>query len=144
MEPCRVRPWAYRQAGIRAPCSNLGESGSTGRVDCAVANPEPAMLLASSRPHDHFSIKVMGAWIVLWAMDHPCHRCLSIEAAVDGLVVVRRGWVLWVVGDVGRRLALVGQSICHELGARLATMCHRLQKSNMIRNYAELSVRINK
>ena len=86
------------------------------------------MLLASSRPHVHFSIKVMGARILLWAMDHPCHRCVSIEAAVDGLVVVRRGRVLWVVGDVGHRLPLVGQSICHELGARLATMCRRLQK----------------
>ena len=87
----------------------------------------------------------MGARIVLWAMDRPCHRCVSIEAAVDGLVAVRRGRVLRVVGDIGRRLALVGQSIWHELGARLATMCRRLQKkSNMTRNYAELSVRINK
>ena len=86
------------------------------------------MLLASSRPHDHFSIKVMGAWIVLWAMDRPCDRCVSIEAAVDGLIVVRRGWVLRIVGDVGRRLPLVGQSICHELRARLTTMRCRLQK----------------
>jgi len=86
------------------------------------------MLLASSCPHDHFSIKVMGARIVLWAMDHPCHRCVSIEAAVDELVAVRQGRVLWVVGDVGRRLPLMGQSICHELGARLTTMCRRLQK----------------
>ena len=86
------------------------------------------MLLASFRPHDHFAIKVMGARIVLWAMDLPCHRCVSIEAVVDGLIVVRQGRVLRVVGDVGRRFALVGQSICHELGARLATMCRRLQK----------------
>ena len=83
LEPCRVRPWAYRRTKTRAPCSNLGESGSTGPVDCAVANPEPAMLLASSHPHNHFSIKVMGARIVLWAMDHPCHRCVSIETVVD-------------------------------------------------------------
>ena len=80
------------------------------------------MLLASSRPHNYFSIKVMGARIVLWAMDRPCHRCVSIEAAVDGLVAVRRGRVLRVVGDVGCHLCLVGQSICHELGAGLATM----------------------
>ena len=129
---------------MSAPCSNLGESGSTVCVDYVVANLEPTMLLASSRPHDHFSIKVMGARIVLWAMDLPCHRCVSIETAVDGLVTVRRGRVLWVVGDIGRRLALMGQSICHELGARLATMCRQLQKSNMIRNYVELSVRIKK
>ena len=125
LEPCRVRPWAYHRAGTRVACSKLGESGSIGRVDCAIANPKPAMLLASSRPHNHFSIKVMGTRIVLWAMDRPCHRCVSIEATVDGLIAVRRGWVIRVVGDVGRRLFLVGQSICLELGARLATMCIR-------------------
>ena len=80
------------------------------------------MLLASSHPHYHFSIKVMGAQIVLWAMDRPCHRCVSIEAAVDRLVAIHRGWVLWVVGDIGRRLALFGQNSCLELGARLAIM----------------------
>ena len=80
------------------------------------------MLLASSRPRDHSSIKVMGARFVLWAMDLPCHRCVSIVTAVDGLIAVRRGRVLRVVGDVRRRLPLVGQSICHELGAGLATM----------------------
>ena len=106
----------------------MRESGSIGRVNCAIANPEPAMLLASSHSHHQFSIKVMGARIILWAMDQPCHRCVSIEIAVDGLVAVHQGWILWVVGDVGRRLAFVGQSICHELGARLATMCRQLQK----------------
>jgi hypothetical protein len=30
--------------------------------------------------------------------------------------------VLWVVGDIGSRLALVGHSPCHQRGARLATM----------------------
>ena len=95
---------------------DLGESGSTGRVDCAVANPEPAMLLASSRPHDHFSIKVMGARIVLWAMDHPCHRCASIEAIVDGFIAVCQGRILRVVGDVKRRLPLIGhKSILAEM-----------------------------
>jgi hypothetical protein len=64
---------------------------------------------------------------------------------VDGLIGVRRGWVLRVKVDVGRRLALVGQSRCLELGARLATMCERLRKnSKMISNYAELSIRMNK
>jgi hypothetical protein len=41
---------------------------------------------------------------------------------VDGSVAVRRGRVLRVIVDVGRCLALVGQSPCLELGARLATM----------------------
>ena len=66
--------------------------------------------------------------MLLWAMDRPCHRCVSIEATVDGLVAVRLGRVIRVVDDVSHRLALVGQSICLELGARLATMCRRLQK----------------
>jgi hypothetical protein len=42
--------------------------------------------------------------------------------AMDSRIVVRRGWVLWIVVDVGHRLALVGQSLCLELGARLATL----------------------
>jgi hypothetical protein len=41
---------------------------------------------------------------------------------VDGRVAIRRGRVLRVVVDVGRRLSLVGQSPCLELRARLATM----------------------
>jgi hypothetical protein len=80
------------------------------------------MLLALSHPHDDLSIKVVGARIILWPMDRPCHRCVLIEAVVDARVGVCLGRVLWVVGDVGRRLALVGHSICHELDAFLATM----------------------
>ena len=80
------------------------------------------MLLASSHPHDDFSIKVLGARIKLWPMDFPCHRCVVTEAAVDACVAVCLGPVLRVVVDVGRRLALVGQSISLEDGARLATM----------------------
>ena len=80
------------------------------------------MLLASSHPHDDFSIKVLGAQIVLWPMDLPCHRCVLTEAVVDGHIAVRLGPVLWVVADAGRRLALVGHSKCLEDGARLATM----------------------
>jgi hypothetical protein len=45
-----------------------------------------------------------------------------IKAAVDSGVVIRLEPVIRVVGDVGRRLALVGHSICREDGARLATM----------------------
>jgi hypothetical protein len=41
---------------------------------------------------------------------------------MDARVGVHLGRVLRVVGDVGRRLVLVGHSICHELGAFLATM----------------------
>jgi hypothetical protein len=96
---------------------------SSGRVECAVAKLVTSMLLASSHPHDDFSIKVLGAQIILWSMDLPCHRCVLTEAAVDSRIVVRRGWVLWVVVDVRCCLALVGQIPCLELGARLATPC---------------------
>jgi hypothetical protein len=41
---------------------------------------------------------------------------------VDGRIAVRQGRVLRVVVDVGRHLALMGQSPCLELGAKLATM----------------------
>ena len=102
------------------------------------------MLLAFSCPHDHFSIKDMGARIVLWAMHHPCHQCVSIKVAVDELIVVRRGRVLQVVGDLGRRHALVGQSICHELEQGSPPCAADCKKNNMLRNYAELSVRIKK
>jgi hypothetical protein len=41
---------------------------------------------------------------------------------MDGGVHVRLGPILRVIGDVERRLALVGHSIRPEDGARLATM----------------------
>jgi hypothetical protein len=41
---------------------------------------------------------------------------------VDTCVGVRPERVLWVVGDIGRRLALVGHSPCLQGGASLATM----------------------
>jgi hypothetical protein len=44
------------------------------------------------------------------------------EAVVDGGVTIRLGPVLRVVGDVGRRLTLMGHIIRREDGARLATM----------------------
>ena len=78
--------------------------------------PHPALMITS--PSRSWAL---GSYSVPWTT-------LAIEATVDGLVVVRREWVLRVAGDVGRRLPLVGQSICHELGARLATLCRRLKK----------------
>jgi hypothetical protein len=45
-----------------------------------------------------------------------------MKAAVDDGVAVRLGLIIRVVGDVGRRLALMGHSIGREDGARLATM----------------------
>ena len=80
------------------------------------------MLLASSHPHHDFSIKILGARIELWPMNHPCHRCVLSDTAVDVGIAVRLGRVLWVEVDVCRRLALFGQNTCLELGARLTIM----------------------
>jgi hypothetical protein len=55
-------------------------------------------------------------------MDLLCHGSVVMKAAVDGGVVVHLGPVIRVVGDVGRRLALMGHSIGREDGARLATI----------------------
>jgi hypothetical protein len=45
-----------------------------------------------------------------------------MKATVEGGVVVRLGPIIRVVGEVRRRLALLGHSIGREGGARLATM----------------------
>ena len=74
------------------------------------------MLLAPSHPHDDFYINGHRGQIKIRPMDLPCHRVVVINATVDALVVVRFGRVLRVVGDFGRRLPLMGQSIRLELG----------------------------
>jgi hypothetical protein len=80
------------------------------------------MSLASSDPHEHIRVDLLGPRIVLWAMDLLRHGDVVMKAAVDGGVVVRLGPVIRVVGDVGRCLALMGHSIDREDGARLVTM----------------------
>jgi hypothetical protein len=80
------------------------------------------MSLASSDPHEDIRVDLLGPWIVLWAMDLLCHGGVVMKVVVDGGVVVRLGPVIRVVGDVGRRLALMGHSIGREDGASLATM----------------------
>jgi hypothetical protein len=55
-------------------------------------------------------------------MDLLRHGDIVMKATVDGGVALRLGPVIRVVGDVGRRLALMGHSIGREDGARLATM----------------------
>ena len=74
------------------------------------------MLLASSHHHDDFCINVRRVRIEIWPIDLPCHQCVVTEVAVDALVAVRFGRVLWVEGDIGRRLPLMGQSVRLELG----------------------------
>ena len=120
LELRRGQLWAYGRAIGRAPHSNLGEGGSAGRVYKAVANIVTPMLLVSSHPHNDFSIKGLGPRIPVWPMDLSSHLCARLDTTVDGRVAIRRGRVVRVVGEVGCRLALVGQSPSHERGALLA------------------------
>jgi hypothetical protein len=76
------------------------------------------MPLASSNPHEDISVDVLGPRIVICPMDLLCHGGVLIEADVDDRVVVWLGVVLWVVGEVERRLALVGHSVHREDKAR--------------------------
>ena len=122
LELRRGQSWAYGWAIGRAPRSNLGEGGSAGRVYKAIANVVVPVFLASSHPHNDFSIKGLGPRIAVWPMDLASHLCVRLDTTVDGRVAVRRGRVVRVVGDIGCRLALAGQSPSHERVALLAFM----------------------
>jgi hypothetical protein len=87
-----------------------------------VGNPVPPMSLASSDPHEHIGVDRLGSRIIVWAMDLLRHGGVVMEAAIDGGVGVGLGPVIRVVGDVGRRLTLMGHSIGREGGVRSATM----------------------
>jgi hypothetical protein len=80
------------------------------------------MSLASFDPHEHIWVDLLGARIIFWAMDLLRHGGVVMKAVVDDGVGVGLGPIIWVVGDFGRRLALMGHSIGREDGARLATM----------------------
>jgi hypothetical protein len=80
------------------------------------------MPLASSDPYEDISIDVLGPRIVIYPMDLLCHGSVLANAVVDGGVAIRLEPIIRVVGDVKRRIALVGHSISREDGARLATM----------------------
>jgi hypothetical protein len=80
------------------------------------------MSLTSSDPHEHIRVDRLGAQIIFWAMDLLRHGGVVMKAAVDGGVGVGLGPVIRVVGDVRRRLALMGHSIGREGVARPATM----------------------
>ena len=114
MELRRGQPWAYGRAIGRAPRLNLGEGGSAGRVYKAVANVVAPMFLASSHPHNDFSIKGMGPQIPVWPMGLLSHLCVRLETAMDGRIAVRLERVVQVVGDAGCRFALASHSPSHE------------------------------
>jgi hypothetical protein len=80
------------------------------------------MSLASSDPHEHIRVDLLGARIIFWVMDLLRHGGVVMKAAVDGGVGVGLEPVIRAVGNVGRRFALMGHSIGREDGARPATM----------------------
>ena len=80
------------------------------------------MSLASFDPHEDIGVDVLGPHIVIWPMDLLCHGGVLMKAVVDGGIAICLGPVIRVVGDVRRRLALVGRSISREDGAWLATI----------------------
>jgi hypothetical protein len=55
-------------------------------------------------------------------MDLLCHGGVFMKANVNSGVAIYLGPVIGVVGDVGRRLALMGHNISREDGTRMATM----------------------
>jgi hypothetical protein len=69
------------------------------------------MPLSSSDTHEVISVDVLGPWIIIWPMDLLCHGSVLMKVGVDGEVAIRLGPIIRVVGDIGRRLALVGHSI---------------------------------
>jgi hypothetical protein len=90
------------------------------------------MSLASSDPHEDIRVDLLDARIIFWAMDLLHHGGVVMKAVVDDGVVVRLGPVIRVVGDVGRRLALMGHSIGREDGARPTPCDADCKKTNEI------------
>jgi hypothetical protein len=80
------------------------------------------MSLASSDPHEHIGVDLLGARIIFWAMDLLRHGGVVMKVAVDDGVGVGLGLVSRFVGYVERRLALMGHSKGQEDGARSATI----------------------
>jgi hypothetical protein len=69
------------------------------------------MSLASSDPHEDIVVHLLGPQIVFWAMDLLWHGNVVMNVVVDSGVAVRLEPIIQVVGDVRRRLALVGHII---------------------------------
>ena len=55
-------------------------------------------------------------------MERLPHLCVLSDARVDARVALGLRWIRRVVGDVGRRPALVSHVVCHELIAFLVFM----------------------
>ena len=133
-------PWKYGQGRVSCPCPKLRQSGHTGRVDYAIAELVPAVLLPSSHPHDGFSRKGCGGRIPCVPVECLSYLRVPRDMGVDVRVVVGLGWSRRVEGDVRRCLVHVS----HELVARLPFTSCRLQiKNKMSSKHAEFSVRNN-
>jgi hypothetical protein len=82
------------------------------------------MSLPSSNPHEDISVDVLGPRSLDLNLAHgpPMPWRCTHEGGCRRQGCYTLGPVIRVVGDVGRRLALVGHSISREDGARVATM----------------------
>ena len=124
-----LRPWAYGRGRVGGTCPKLRETGRTRRVDQAVGDQVPPVLLPLSRPHDGFSGEWRGGRIPSLPVERPSHLRVCIDARVDAWVCVGLWWSRRVVGHVRRRLAHVIHGVRREVVARLAWMRLRLPRS---------------
>jgi hypothetical protein len=90
------------------------------------------MSLASFDPHEHIGVDRLDAGIIIWAMDLLRHGGVVMKATVDGGVGVGLGPVIRVVGDIGRRLALMGHSITEKVEQGWPTCDADCKKTNEI------------
>ena len=97
------------------PLPNLAERGYGGRVDCAVGNHVPTVLLPS-RPHEQVRVQWLGGKVEVITM--ACASCSGVRAhlLVGGSVGVCVGPVLRVVNVIRiRRSPLVSEGVPNKL-----------------------------
>ena len=80
------------------------------------------MPLATSNPDNGLCIKGLSHRIEVWTTNLSCCRGVLSDAGLNCRIGVRLGPVVLIEGDIGRRLALVGHSICLEVTARPIVM----------------------
>lgn len=101
-----------------AELAPLSRDRTCERVGAETRRLSPTMNRPCFLPDDGLCIKGLSHRIEVWPTNLPCRRGVLCDAGLDCQVAVRLGWVVLAEGDVGRRLPLVGHSICLELTAR--------------------------
>ena len=100
--------WGVRVSGTYP---KMCEAGRTRRVNQAVGDLVPPVLLPASRPHDGFSGEWRGRRIPSLPMERPSHLRVRSEARWDTGVCVGLWWSRRVVGHVRRRPAHVRHGV---------------------------------